>query len=60
MPQNIRMWEITSDNTLTEISSDEISLEQRLEDWLESDISMLDPRPAGDRPAGADWFRWRD
>lgn len=43
MPQNIRMWEITSDNTLTEISSDEISLEQRLEDWLESDISMLDP-----------------
>ena len=43
MPQKIRMWEITQQNTLAEISSDEINLEQRLEDWLESDISMIDP-----------------
>ena len=43
MPQNIRMWEVTPQNTLTEITRSEISLEERLEDWLESDISMLDP-----------------
>ena len=43
MPQKIRMWEITPQSTLTEITSSEISLEERLEDWLESDISMLDP-----------------
>ena len=42
MPQNIRMWEVTSEDKLTEISGSEISLEERLEDWLESDISMLD------------------
>ena len=43
MPQKIRMWEVTPQNTLTEMSSSEINLEERLEDWLESDISMLDP-----------------
>ena len=43
MPQKIRMWEITTQNTLAEISSTGINLEERLEDWLESDISMLDP-----------------
>ena len=42
MPQKIRMWEVTSKNSLNEITSSEISLEQRLEDCLESDISMLD------------------
>ena len=43
MPQKIRMWEITSDNTPTEITSSGINLEERLEHWLENDISMLDP-----------------
>ena len=43
MTQKIRMWEVSPQNTLTEISSGEISLEERLEDWLESDISMLAP-----------------
>ena len=42
MPQKIRMWEVTSDNSLSEITSSEINLEKQLEDWLESDISMLD------------------
>ena len=41
MPQKIRMWEVTSENKLIELSSSEIILEERLEDWLESDISML-------------------
>ena len=43
MPQKIRMWEATSEDKLTEITSNEISLEERLEAWLESDISMLAP-----------------
>lgn len=43
MPQKIRMWEVTPQNALAEISSSEINLEERLEDWLESDISMLAP-----------------
>ena len=43
MPQKIRMWEITPQNTPSEISSNEINLEEQLEDWLASDISMLDP-----------------
>ena len=41
--QTIRLWEVTSDQALSEVASTEIPLEEGLEDWLESDISMLDP-----------------
>ena len=41
--QRIRLWEITPDQKLAELTSNQISLEERLEDWLESDISVLDP-----------------
>ncbi|MDE2942028.1 MAG: endonuclease NucS, partial [Chloroflexota bacterium] len=40
--QQIRLWEITSDQKLAEIPVDPISLEERLEDWLASDIDVLD------------------
>ena len=43
MPQQIRMWEVTREDSLVEITSPGIDLEQRLESWLENDISMLDP-----------------
>ena len=43
MPQKIRMWEVTPQDTLAEVTSSGINLERRLENWLESDISMLDP-----------------
>ena len=43
MPQQIRMWEVTQGDSLVEVTSSGINLEQRLESWLESDISMLDP-----------------
>ena len=43
MPQEVRMWEVTPENTLAEVTPSGINLEERLEDWLESDISMLDP-----------------
>ncbi len=41
--QKIRLWEITADNGLAEMAINQIALEERLEDWLESDISVLDP-----------------
>ena len=41
--QKIRLWEITPDQKLTEMTNNQIPLEERLEDWLESDISVLDP-----------------
>lgn len=43
MAHQIRMWEVTDGNTPAEIRRDEINLEKRLQDWLEKDISMLDP-----------------
>ncbi len=41
--QKIRLWEISPDQKLAELTSNQISLEERLEDWLASDISVLDP-----------------
>ena len=41
--QKIRLWEITPDQKLAELNRNQISLEERLEDWLESDISVIDP-----------------
>ena len=41
--QQVRLWEVTSDEKLNPIQNDEINLEERLEGWLASDISILDP-----------------
>ena len=41
--QKIRLWEITPDQELVEMTSNRIPLEEHLEDWIESDISVLDP-----------------
>ena len=41
--QDIRLWRITPDQRLDEIKSNPISLEERLQEWLESDIGALDP-----------------
>lgn len=41
--QKVRLWEVISDTELQEIPSDQINLEERLEDWLATDISVLDP-----------------
>lgn len=40
--QKIRLWEITPDKNLAEMTGNQISLEEQLEDWLEIDISVLD------------------
>ena len=41
--QRVRLWEVVSDQKLHEIPSNQINLEERLEGWLASDISILDP-----------------
>lgn len=41
--QKVRLWEVISDSELKEIPGNEINLEERLEGWLASDISALDP-----------------
>ena len=40
MPQEIRLWEV-KDKNLKEVPRDKIGLEERLEDWLEQDISII-------------------
>lgn len=42
MPQNVRIWEISTENTLVEVARSDISQEVRLEEWLVDDISALD------------------
>lgn len=41
MPQEIRVWKVAGDRTLTLIQKAQLSLEQRLENWLRKDISIL-------------------
>lgn len=43
MPQEIRIWNVTSETTLLEMPRSEIDLEKRLENLLKKDISILDP-----------------
>lgn len=41
MPQVIKIWEIDETNNLREISKSKLDLEERIENWLESDISVI-------------------
>ena len=43
MPQAIRIWEVNDDGSLDPVTSTQINLEERLEAWLEQDISMISP-----------------
>ena len=43
MTQRIRLWKVAERTVQEEIPSSEVGLEKRLEEWLEHDISMLDP-----------------
>ena len=42
MPQKIRLWAV-DDKAIEEVRTSPVRLEERLEDWLANDISMLDP-----------------
>ena len=41
MPQDIRLWQITDGDVLKEINQTKLNLEDRIEGWLESDISII-------------------
>ena len=41
MPQDVRIWEIQSNNTLREIKKSKVEMEKRIENWLEKDISII-------------------
>ena len=43
MPDEVRLWQIGSDNSLREIERAALDLETRLREWLARDISVLDP-----------------
>ena len=41
MPQDIKLWEIIKNDKLKEINKTKLSLEERLEEWFEKDISII-------------------
>ena len=41
MAENVRLWEISEGDGLTEIEKSKLDLEERLEKWIEGDISIL-------------------
>lgn len=41
MPEDIRIWEITEKENLKELKKTKLDLEQRVEKWLEKDISLI-------------------
>ena len=43
MPDEVRLWRVVEGEGLHEVKRGKLNLEERLEDWLEGDISMLDP-----------------
>ena len=42
MPDEVRLWQIGSDENLSEIQQAPLNLEARLQEWLARDISILD------------------
>lgn len=42
MPNEIRLWKVTEDDSLSEISQSALDLESRLQEWLARDVSVLD------------------
>ena len=41
--QEVRLWEVINEKGLREVQSSQVAYEQRLENWLANDISLLDP-----------------
>ncbi len=44
MADEVRVWEVGKDDGLTEIGRTTLDLEQRIENWIARDISVLDPK----------------
>ncbi len=43
MANEVRMWEVGNDDSLAEIRASKLTLEERIEDWIKRDISVLQP-----------------
>jgi len=43
MEEDLKIWEVSAEDKLTEIIKTKLNLEARLEKWLERDISILSP-----------------
>ncbi|MEH2144969.1 hypothetical protein [Nostoc sp.] len=43
MQEDLKIWEVSAEDKLTEIIKTKLNLEARLEKWLERDISILSP-----------------
>lgn len=43
MQEDLKIWEVSAEDKLTEITKTKLNLEERLEKWLERDISILAP-----------------
>ncbi len=41
MPQDVKIWEIQGGNVLKEIKKSKLEVEERIENWLEKDISII-------------------
>ncbi len=41
MPQDVKIWEIQNGDTLKEIKKSKLDMEERIENWLEKDISVI-------------------
>ncbi len=42
MAEEVRLWQV-EDDSLKEISGTKLNLEERIEKWIQRDISVLDP-----------------
>ncbi len=41
MPQDVKIWRISKEDTLKEIPKSSLNLEERIENWVEKDISII-------------------
>lgn len=47
MADEVRVWQISSDDSLQEVKPSTLDKEERVEKWIERDISVLDPTNTG-------------
>ncbi|AUS99211.1 hypothetical protein CLI64_01710 [Nostoc sp. CENA543] len=43
MQEDLKIWQVSAEDKLTEINKTKLNLEERIEKWLERDISILSP-----------------
>ncbi len=43
MAEEVRMWEVGTENELLDVQPWQLDKEERIEEWVKRDISILDP-----------------